>query len=88
MYLAIMIGTGCSCLGLLIGGLVALFEVETERFNLSALSGAVSIFGGTGVIAIFNLLGGIKNPPAPEYWLYPVGLLLGAVIVALIKGKI
>ncbi len=81
-----MIGVGCSCLGLLIGGLVALFVVETERFNLGALTGAVSILGGAGVIAVFSLIGGPKS--APEYWLYPVGLLFGAVIVALIKGKL
>jgi hypothetical protein len=82
----IMIGLGCCCLGLLIGGLVALYVVETERFNLSALMGAVSIFGGAGVIAVFNALGGPKG--VPEYWLYPVGLLFGAAIVALIKGKL
>ena len=86
MYEMIMIGIGCSCLGLLIGGLVALFVVETDRFNLGALTGAVSILGGAGVIAIFTLIGGPKG--APEYWFYPVGLLIGATIVALIKGTL
>src|SRR6185312_8384701 len=81
-----LVGLGCCCLGILIGALVAIFVVETERFNFAALSGVISILCGAGVIAIFHTLGGRQY--VPEYWFYPVGLLGGATILALLKGKI
>jgi hypothetical protein len=72
---------------MLIGGLVSLYIVQTERFNLGALTGAVSTLAGAGVIAVFHTIG---NPKSYDitYWWYPVGLLFGAVVIALLKGKI
>jgi hypothetical protein len=71
---------GCMCLGLLIGGLVCYFVAEQRQFGLRELSGAVSILAGAGVIAIFHLLGGATS--AREYWFYPLGLLIGFVVIA------
>ena len=83
--MAWFVGIGCTCLGLLIGGLVALYVASTKQFNLGALTGAVSTLAGAGIIAVFHTLGG-GNAAVPEYWMYPVGLLIGACVVASLKG--
>jgi hypothetical protein len=83
-----LVGVGSLSLGLLIGGLVALYVVGTDKFNLGALTGAVSTLAGAGVIAVFHAVAGKDTPADPRYWWYPIGLLIGAVIVGLIKGKI
>ncbi len=79
-------GIGCTFLGQLIGGLVALYVTSARQFNLGAFTGAVSTLVGAGVIAIFHMVGG-DNAAILEYWMYPVGLLFGAVTVALLKGE-
>jgi hypothetical protein len=50
------------------------------------LTGAVSTLVGAGVLAIFHAFGNPQAAPPPEYWAYPIGLLAGAVVVALLKG--
>jgi hypothetical protein len=84
----LLVGVGCGSLGILIGGLVALYIVETEKFNLGALTGSVSTLAGAGVIAVFHMLGGKDAPADPAYWVYPIGLLIGAAFIAALKGKI
>jgi peptidoglycan/LPS O-acetylase OafA/YrhL len=71
---------GCLALGALIGGLVCHFVVGVREFGLRELSGAVSILSGAGVIAIFHFIGGGGN--FREYWFYPVGLLLGFIVIS------
>jgi hypothetical protein len=83
----VLIASGCGCLGLLIGGLAALYVVRSERLTLGVLSGAVSILSGAGVVAIFHTLGNQQDPPPREYWVYPIGLFVGAGVIGLFKGK-
>jgi len=80
-------GIGAGALGLLIGGLVALYVSQTAKFNLAALTGAVSTLAGAGVMAIFKSIEG-ATASTVQYWWYPIGLFFGAVIMGLIKGKI
>ena len=56
------------------GGIVAHYISRVEDFNLRSLTGVVAIFGGAGVIAVFNALGGI--PKVTAVWWYPVGCYL------------
>jgi hypothetical protein len=49
----IIAAVGCCALGVSIGGLVSLYVVSTDRFNLGALTGATATLVGAGVIAVF-----------------------------------
>jgi hypothetical protein len=79
------IATGALSLGLLIGGLVGLYVAGSARFDLKALTGAVSILGGAGVLAIFHILGNRADAAPREYWAYPIGLLAGAGFIGFTK---
>lgn len=70
---------GVLCLGLLIGVLIGYFVFEAEKMDHKALYSAVGVMGGAAVIALFHLLGGLHESRR-EYWLYPIGLLVGYVI--------
>ena len=74
-----VVATGASCLGVLIGLFVAYFIFELKVMNHKALHAAVGVIGGAGVIAVFHLLGGLHDPRS-EYWLYPIGLLIGYIL--------
>lgn len=69
---------GTTCLGILIGILVAYFVEEAKVMSFGVLSSAIGVLAGGGVLAIFHLVGATK--PMDEYWFYPVGLLLGFTI--------
>lgn len=82
---------GSLCLGILIGGLVIWYVKGQASLSLEGLTGAVSVFAGAGVVAIFRLVGprgnnsgSGENSSTPGYWLYPVGLLIGAVCTMLL----
>jgi hypothetical protein len=77
-------GLGSVCLGILIGGLVTWYVKSQEHFNLGGLIGVVSVLAGSGVIAVFRLVDGRNSLPTRDYWLYPVGLLIGAVCMMLL----
>lgn len=70
---------GVTSLGSVIGGLVCHYVARTKIFRIKELSSAVSILAGAGVIAIFHFLGG--GGAQKEYWFYPVGLLLGFIVI-------
>lgn len=67
---------GISCLGILIGILVAYYVEEAEEMNFKVLSSSIWILAGTSVIAIFRLIDP-QSTTKDEYWFYPVGLLAG-----------
>jgi hypothetical protein len=75
---------GSLCLGILIGGLVIWYVKSQATFNYQGLVGALSVLAGSGVVAIFRLVGAKDRPPTLGYWLYPVGLLIGAVFTMLL----
>jgi hypothetical protein len=82
-----LIATGSGCLGLLIGGLAALYVVRSEKLSLGVLTGAVSILSGAAVLTIFHTFGNQLAPPPREYWVYPIGLFVGDATIGLFKGK-
>lgn len=73
------VAVGCACLGILIGLLVGFYVNEAKQMDYRVLQGAIWVLAGTGVIAVFSLLGGIGTVTR-EYWLYPVGLIVGFVL--------
>jgi hypothetical protein len=74
-----IIAAGTISLGVLIGILVGYFVNEAKKMDKALLTSAIGILAGGGVVAIFSLLGGLKEPPH-EVWLYPCGLLAGYFI--------
>ena len=74
-----MIASGTISLGVLVGILVGYFVNEAKKMDQTILKSAISILAGGGVVAMFSLLGGLKEPPH-EIWLYPCGLLAGYFI--------
>ena len=81
---SIVIGTACSCLGLFIGGVVAYYIAKVKEFTLRGLTSVVAVIGGAGVLGIFKYLG---TPPTTAYWFYPIGLFVGAVVMALLHSR-
>jgi hypothetical protein len=77
-----MIASGSICLGTLIGALVGWFINEAKEMNFRVLSSSVAIFTGGGVVVLFAFL---SKQSSHEIWLYPVGLLLGFVIVTVVE---
>lgn len=73
---------GIFFLGLLIGTMVAIFIKRAQELTLKALTGAISIFTGTAVLAIFNFLGHEPTLPHTIFWLYPIGLFLGFAVTS------
>ena len=59
------------------------YIAKVREFNLRGLIGVAGILTGAGVIKLFNGLGG---PTTTAYWWYPVGLLVGAVVIAALAG--
>lgn len=57
---------------------------RVQEFNLRSLTGAVAVLSGAGVISIFKLLG---TPATTAFWWYPIGLLVGAVVIASLAAK-
>jgi len=74
----VLVAVGACSLGILLGALIGIFVAQSEKFDAKALNSAISVLGGSGVIAVFHLVGG-KGVTLldPWYWLYPVGLLVG-----------
>ena len=79
-----LIGLGCWALGATIGGIVVHYIANVKEFTLRGLTSTVAILGGAGVIGIFKLMG---TPPTVAFWMYPVGLLIGAGFIALLYTK-
>jgi uncharacterized membrane-anchored protein YhcB (DUF1043 family) len=75
-----LIAGGTFSLGLLIGMFIGYFVFEAEKMDHKVLYSAVGVMGGAAVIALFHLLGGFHAESRREYWLYPIGLLMGYVI--------
>jgi len=73
-----LVATGSLCLGIIAGCLVAYFVEEAPEMNKRVLYGASGIFSGGAVIALFHLLGG-SSGALREYWMYPIGLLIGFI---------
>src|ERR1041385_8860412 len=73
-----MIVAGATCLGILIGAIVAWYFSAAQETGLTVpvLLGAISAIAGSSVLAMFSFLAGLKGPTS-EYWFYPVGLLAG-----------
>ena len=82
----LLIGGGCLSLGLLVGGVIAHFIASAKEFNLRALTSVVAVIGigGAGLLGLFKYLGG---PATAAYWWYPIGLMFGTTIIALLRSK-
>ena len=76
-----LVASGTISLGLLIGALVGWFVNESKIMNDRVLGTAISILSGAGVL---GLLSGSRSSTR-EYWFYPVGLLVGFVVVTVIE---
>ena len=75
-----IIAAGALSLGILIGAIVGWYFSESKIITLTVLAGCISALVGSSVLAMFSFLAG-KSAPPHEYWFYPVGLLIGFVIV-------
>ena len=58
-----MIASGTISLGVLVGILVGYFVNEAKKMDQTILKSAISILAGGSVVAMFSLLGGLKEPP-------------------------
>lgn len=81
-----LIGLGCGSLGLLVGGIVAYYIARVKEFNLRGLTSVAAILGGAGVLSLFSYLP-TAPPPTMAYWWYPIGLLVGALVMALLHSR-
>jgi tetrahydromethanopterin S-methyltransferase subunit C len=75
-----IIAVGSLSLGILIGAIVGWYFSESKIITLPVLAGCISALVGSSVLAMFSFLAG-KSGPTHEYWFYPVGLLIGFVVV-------
>jgi F0F1-type ATP synthase assembly protein I len=75
---------GALCLGILIGALVGWYVSEAQKTTPLVLVVSISALVGSSVLAMFSFLAGLRGP-THEYWFYPVGLLIGFVIVIVIE---
>lgn len=75
-----VIVVGALSLGLLIGALVGWYFSEAQKTTPVVLGVSISALVGSSVLAMFSFLSG-SHGPSHEYWFYPVGLLIGFVIV-------
>lgn len=78
MFESFIIGFGCFSLGAVLGGIIVHYIALVKEFTLRGLTSVVAILGGAGVIKVFELMG---TSPSELYWMYPVGLLAGAIVV-------
>lgn len=74
------VAAGSTSLGILIGALVGWFFNEAKAVTPKVLAASVSSLVGSSVLTMFSFLAG-RGTPTHEYWLYPVGLLIGFAIV-------
>jgi len=65
-------------LGLLIGILVGWYVNEVKIYTEQVVTSSIGIFAGGGVMAIFHSVA--PSGATREYWLYPVGLLIGVLV--------
>jgi hypothetical protein len=79
-----VIVTGALCLGILIGAIVGWYFSEAQKTTAVVLGFSISALVGSSVLAMFSFLAGLRGP-THEYWFYPVGLLIGFVIVIAIE---
>ena len=75
-----VIVAGATSLGVLIGALVGWYFSESQKTTPLVLGVSISALVGSSILAMFSFLAGAKGP-THEYWFYPVGLLIGFVIV-------
>ena len=73
-----MVASGAFSFGAVVGILTGYFVSEAAKMDHKILKSALGVMVGTGVLALFSLLIGPKEPPH-EIWLYPCGLLIGFV---------
>jgi hypothetical protein len=52
--------------------------------GVASLGAAICVLAGAGVIGIFHAWSGSAS--TREYWFYPVGLLVGALLTAMINS--
>lgn len=79
-----IIAIGALCLGVLIGALVGWYFSEQNKTTPLVLGVSISALVGSSVLAMFSFLAGLKGP-THEYWFYPMGLLIGFVIVIVLE---
>lgn len=76
---------GAISLGLLIGSMVRAVFRQMTTLNAKALGSLISVMIGAGVLGLFHAISGSGTPLPQEVYTYPVGLLLGYVITALLE---
>jgi hypothetical protein len=80
MFLNIVAGIGCGCMGMVVGGIISFYIAKVREFTLRGLTSVMAFLGGAGVLTIFDYLGAPTQPAV--YWFYPIGLFLGAAGMA------
>jgi hypothetical protein len=75
-----IVATGTTSLGLLIGAIVGWYFSEAQKTTLTVLTSSIAAIAGAPIVAMLKFLAEPRGP-THEFWLYPVGVLIGFVIV-------
>jgi predicted membrane-bound spermidine synthase len=73
-----VVASGVIAFGGLIGILVGWYVNEVKAYTESVVTTAMGLFVGSGAIAILQQVA--PTGSTREFWLYPVGLLIGVLI--------
>ena len=79
-----LVASGCCALGIVVGGIAWHFVTRMTQFDTKALGSVISIIAGAGVLTIFQAVAGKANKLPRELYCYPIGLLIGVGVVALL----
>jgi hypothetical protein len=77
-----LVGSGATCLGLVIGWLIKVFVERAPTFDLKSLATVASIAIGSAALAVFKPESG---PVPDEFMLYFVGLFLTVLVLGLLE---
>lgn len=80
-----LIAGGAISLGIVVGWMVYHTFVRQPKLDVKFLGSIISVMVGASVIGIFQKIAGNGSGLPREVYLYPVGLLIGIVITAVIK---
>ncbi|HWZ98000.1 MAG TPA: hypothetical protein VN025_09580 [Candidatus Dormibacteraeota bacterium] len=80
-----IIAAGAVSLGIVVGWMAYHTFKRQERLDAKVMGSIISVIAGASVIGIFQKIAGKSSDLPQELYLYPVGLLIGVVVTAIVK---
>jgi hypothetical protein len=86
-YLPQVRGEACFLVGVLIGAFCRRVIADAGKISPKLIRSVISLLAGAAVLALFKLVAGKNANALPEYWYYPVGVVLGFFANAIGFGR-